>query len=91
MPKHSRSSSVELKSVEDNGIVIRYGPKEYFISGGSEYVSLLGNPEIECTVVLNEEKRAMLIVENVRHGTHVFCQEINPVKYKDSGDWEADE
>lgn len=91
MPKHSRSSSIELKSVEDNGIVIRYGPKEYFISGGSEYLRLLEDPELECTVVHNEENRAMLIVENVRRGTHLFCQEINPLKYKDSGEWVADE
>ena len=91
MPKRSRSSSIEIKSVDDKGIVIQYGQKEYYVNGGNEYIPAFSNPELDCTIVHNFENRAMLNIENIRYGGDVLRQEINPLKYKDMEEWVVDE
>lgn len=91
MPKRSRTSSIEVKAVDTNGIVIQYGTKEYYVTGGNEYIKFLENPELECTVIHNRENRAMLNIEDIRYGEDILRQEINPVKYKDIGEWVRDE
>lgn len=91
MPKRFRNSLVEIKSVDDKGIVIQYGHKEYYINGGKQYIPAFTDPEFECTIVHNCENRAMLNVENIRYGGDIFRQEINPLKYKDSEEWVVDE
>ena len=91
MPKHSRSSSIEIKSVDLNGIVIGYGTKEYYVYGGNEYLKMITNTELDCTVVHTRENRAMLTIENIRHNRNVVCRGINPLKYKNSDEWVEDD
>ena len=91
MPKRSRSSSVELIAIMDDGIIIEWNNREYYVNNGSKYVNLFVDSDMDCTIVHNYENRAMLNIENIRYGKGVLRQEINPFKYKDSEEWVQDD
>jgi hypothetical protein len=91
MPKHPRSFSVEIKSVEQAGIVIEYRSKEYYLVGGNGYVNAFTDLELECAVIHTPEHRAMLTIDNIRSGIRILRHEINPLKYKEYMDWVCDE
>jgi len=90
MPKRKRSSGVELIKSDDNGMVIEYNQKEYYVCG-SEYLKLFENSDVEIEIVHNCENRAMLKIENIRSGEIVVQQEINPLKFKNSEEWVSDD
>jgi hypothetical protein len=91
MPKRKRNSEVELIAVDDSGIIIEWNRKEYYVCGGNNYIDLLDHQDVECEIIHNSEHRAMLNIENLRSGEIVLRQEINPFKFKDSGEWVKDE
>ena len=91
MPKRKRTSSVELIAIMDDGIIIEYNQREYFVNQGDVYVKHFENSDLEVDVVHNYENRAMLNIENIRSGEILLRQEINPFKYKDSDEWVQDE
>jgi hypothetical protein len=91
MPKRKRSSCVELIAVIENGIVIEWNRKEYYVCCGSEYVKHFDDSDLECTIIHNTENRAMLNIEDIRSGEDLLRQEINPFKYKDIEEWVRDD
>jgi hypothetical protein len=91
MPKRKRSSSVELIAVIENGIIIEWNRKEYYVYHGSDYVKHFANSDLEWTIVHNSENRAMLNIEDIRSGEDVVRQEVNPFKYKDIEEWVRDD
>ena len=91
MPKRKRNSSVELVAVDDSGIIIEWGQREYYVCGGNDYLKLLDDPEVEFQIIHNCEHRAMLNIKNIRSGEIVLRQEVNPFKFKDSEEWVKDE
>jgi hypothetical protein len=90
MPKRKRSSSVELIAVMNEGIIIEWNQKEYYLHGHN-YVKLFENPDLEIDVIHNFENRAMLDVKDIRLDEQVLRQEINPFKYKDVEEWVMDD
>ncbi len=91
MVKRSRDISIEITAVDDDGFVINYNGKQYYVNGGKDYIKYYGNPEMEWSIVHNYKYKAMLNIENLRLGEDILRQEINPLKFKNVAMWVVDE
>jgi hypothetical protein len=80
MSKRNRSSSVEIKVVDNENIIIEWNQKEYYVHGGNRYTNLFNDSELECEVIYGDNKKPLLNIENIRSGETIVCQEINFMK-----------
>lgn len=76
MPKHNRSPSIELKSINNDSIVIRYEKNEYIIYNKNKHIEqILDSPELfDCEIVEDT-----LSVQNLRHASLKFEYKVQKV------------
>lgn len=91
MAKRSLAPSIEITAVDDNGFVVEYNGKQYYVNGAKDYIKYYGNPQMEWSIIHNYKYKAMLNIEDIRLQEDVLRQEINPLKFKDVAKWVIDE
>lgn len=94
MTKREREQPVDFV-VRNDHTEVRYNNKTYFWEHPAdvnfESLMKLQTSEYHFYVAHNPEKKAMLVIENIRDDRVAFEFQINPIKYGDIAEWLVDE
>lgn len=92
MGKRKREPRVEFE-MADGYVILKYDNKEYAWTPPPDFLLkyILDDSTFMCTIVHNFNNQAMINIENVMDNELILRQEINPLKYKNIGDWVVDE
>lgn len=90
--KRLRESPIDYE-IKDEHVVLNYNGRQYAWFPPMKVIleKFLTEDTYNYEIVHNKDGQAMFNVENLRENKFIFRQEVNPLKYKDSDEWEKDE